>query len=157
MSVKDADGKTLEEYTDKSYAVLNPNTTNILSNILSDDVARTPTFGANSILNVTGHNVAVKTGTTNDSRTCWFAGATPDYTTVVYIGRDGNQPLGEGVYPLWTAFPVWLALHRTITPRSSTFIYDPQLRACMIDWVTGKETSMVSDETATLMVPRSCT
>jgi penicillin-binding protein 1A len=97
-----------------------------------------------------------KTGTTNDSRTCWFAGATPDYTTVVYIGRDGNQPLGEGVYPLWTAFPVWLALHRTIVPRSSTFIYDPQLRECMIDWVTGKETSVITDEAATLMVPRSC-
>ena len=34
-----------------------------------------------------------KTGTTNECRTCWFAGATPAYTTVVYIGLDNNESM----------------------------------------------------------------
>ena len=79
-----------------------------------------------------------KTGTTNDSRTCWFAGATPRYTTVIYIGRDNNQPLGRGVYPVWTAFPIWLALHRAIAKNGEIFSYDPSLREAWINWITGK-------------------
>lgn len=94
-----------------------------------------------------------KTGTTNDSRTCWFAGATPDYTTVVYIGRDSNQPLGDSVYPLWTAFPIWLALHRTIASHNVSFTHDPLLRECTINWKTGKPSIGSHDECATIMIP----
>jgi penicillin-binding protein 1A len=37
-----------------------------------------------------------KTGTTNDSRDAWFAGFTPEFTCVVWIGYTDNRPLGEG-------------------------------------------------------------
>ena len=40
-------------------------------------------------------DVICKTGTTNDSRTCWFAGATPELTTAVYIGCDDNRSMGR--------------------------------------------------------------
>jgi penicillin-binding protein 1A len=80
-----------------------------------------------------------KTGTTNDSRTCWFAGATPQYTTVIYIGRDNNQPLGHGVYPVWTAFPIWLSLHRLLAKSNGIFHYDSSLQDHWINWITGKE------------------
>lgn len=33
-----------------------------------------------------------KTGTTNENRTLWFAGITPEYVTVIYIGKDNNKP-----------------------------------------------------------------
>ena len=37
-----------------------------------------------------------KTGTTNDSRDAWFAGFTPEFTCVVWLGYTDNRPLGEG-------------------------------------------------------------
>lgn len=79
-----------------------------------------------------------KTGTTNDCRTCWFIGSTPGVTTGVYIGCDDNSPLGNNIYPLRTAFPVWLALHRSLPVTQSTFTFDPRLKAVLIDERTGR-------------------
>ena len=48
-----------------------------------------------------------KTGTTNEHRTAWFVGITPEYVTVCYIGRDDNKPMygkmtgGSAVAPMW--------------------------------------------------------
>ena len=39
-------------------------------------------------------DVAGKTGTTNDLRDSWFAGYNNDLLTVVWLGRDDNQPTG---------------------------------------------------------------
>lgn len=51
-----------------------------------------------------------KTGTTNENRTLWFAGITPNYVTTIYIGYDDNSPIignvsgGNGVAPLWAEY-----------------------------------------------------
>ena len=51
-----------------------------------------------------------KTGTTNENRTLWFAGITPNYVTTIYIGYDNNSPItgdvsgGNGVAPLWAQY-----------------------------------------------------
>jgi penicillin-binding protein 1A len=47
-----------------------------------------------------------KTGTTNENRTVWFVGITPEYVTAIYVGRDDNGPVaditgGTGAAPLW--------------------------------------------------------
>lgn len=77
-----------------------------------------------------------KTGTTNDSRTCWFIGST-SFTTAIYIGSDGNRPMGDNVYPIRTAFPIWLAFNRAIDQPEKTFSYDPSLKKIIIDERTG--------------------
>jgi len=79
-----------------------------------------------------------KTGTTNDCRTCWFAGATPEYTTVVYIGCDDNRSMGKNVYPLRTAFPIWMGLHRTMEYTQKQFTFDPLLQELVIHEKTGQ-------------------
>lgn len=92
-----------------------------------------------------------KTGTTNDSRTCWFAGSTPERTTVVYIGCDDNRPLGYNVFPVHTAFPLWLDFHMGVPTRSKRFTYDPLLVPCAIDGRTGQQLSIadqVSNQTS---------
>lgn len=105
LSIQDESGKVLEQYEDKPYQVLNTNTTNILSNILSDDAARTPTFGANSILNIPGREVAVKTGTTNNNKDAWTIGYTPSYAVGVWVGNNDNTPMKKGGAAL--AGPIW--------------------------------------------------
>lgn len=51
-----------------------------------------------------------KTGTTNENRTIWFTGITPEYVTVCYIGKDNNKPMigritgGGIVAPLWARY-----------------------------------------------------
>jgi len=83
--------------------------------------------------------VIAKTGTTNDSRTCWFAGATARYTTALYIGRDGNSSLGKNIYPIPTIFPIWLLLYRQVDNKPHHFKYDPSLEIKYINWKTGEE------------------
>ncbi len=78
-----------------------------------------------------------KTGTTNDSRTCWFAGGTPSYTTAVYIGRDDNQPLGKDVFPSTTAFALWLEVNKSFL-HGSDFLIEPSLERVLIDPLNGK-------------------
>ena len=77
----------------------------LISSILSDNRARTPAFGANSVLNL-DFPVAVKTGTTNDIRDNWTIGYTPDIAVGVWIGNEDYTPMQNtsgviGAAPLW--------------------------------------------------------
>lgn len=105
LSVEDSSGAVLEQYKDTSYQVLDPNVPKILSDILSDNVARTPTFGANSALVVPGHQVAVKTGTTNSNKDAWTIGYTPSIAVGVWVGNNDNTPMKKGGAAL--AGPIW--------------------------------------------------
>jgi len=89
-----------------------------------------------------------KTGTTNDSRTCWFVGSTPTLTTAVYIGYDNNRPMGKNVYPIGTALPIWLAVNRSIEQVQKEFTYDPCLHEVVINERTGKQANMEHDQEA---------
>lgn len=42
-----------------------------------------------------GYDLAGKTGTTSDYRDAWFCGFTGGFTTVVWMGRDDNKPMGR--------------------------------------------------------------
>ena len=80
-----------------------------------------------------------KTGTTNDSRTCYFCGATPELTTAIYIGCDNNDSLGKSVFGSQAAFPIWLQFHQKIAKTGTNFYYDPKLHEHTINWRTGKD------------------
>lgn len=105
LSVEDNSGNILEEYKQNSQKILNKNTTNILSSILSDNEARTPTFGANSVLKIPGREVAVKTGTTNNNKDAWTIGYTPSVVVGVWVGNNDNKPMKKGGAAL--AGPIW--------------------------------------------------
>lgn len=78
-----------------------------------------------------------KTGTTNDSRSSWYIGATPTLTTAIYIGCDDNQSIGRNVYPIRTAFPIWLSLNRQLKSPIKQFTYDPSLHTIVINEKSG--------------------
>lgn len=52
--------------------------------------------------------IAGKTGTTNDRRDSWFAGYSPDRSTVVWVGYDDNRITrlsgARAALPIWTRF-----------------------------------------------------
>jgi penicillin-binding protein 1C len=77
----------------------------LLSNIMSDNAARTPAFGANSPLKLS-RPAAVKTGTTNDYKDNWTIGYTPDLVTGVWVGNVDNKEM-QGVSGVSGAGPIW--------------------------------------------------
>ena len=84
----------------------------IATDILSDDSARIPGFGANSWLNV-GFPVAAKTGTTTDLRDNWVVGYTPDLAVGVWVGDNSYEPM-TGVTGLSGAGPIWHLFMRDV-------------------------------------------
>lgn len=108
LSVIDSSGNVFEEYKNSPQQIIKPNTTHILSNILSDDIARTPTFGANSVLNIPGKEVAAKTGTTNNNKDAWTIGYSPSIAVGVWVGNNDNKPMKKGGAAL--AGPIWNAV-----------------------------------------------
>jgi 1A family penicillin-binding protein len=109
LKVQDRRGRVLEEFSPKSTQVIPANVARIISNILSDNVARTPVFGANSALNIPGYQVAAKTGTTNNYRDAWIVGYTPNLVVGAWVGNNDNRSMdqkiaGMIVAPLWNAF-----------------------------------------------------
>ena len=108
LKVEDMNGKVLEENTPNGREVLPKNIALTISDILSDNVARTPTFGANSVLNIPGRDVAVKTGTTNNNKDAWTIGYTPSIVVGVWAGNNDNKPMKKGgsavAGPIWNKF-----------------------------------------------------
>jgi len=80
----------------------------ILTDILSDNSARTPAFGPHSWLNIPGHpSVAVKTGTTQNLRDNWTVGYTPDFLVAVWVGNNNNKPMSYVASGVTGASPIW--------------------------------------------------
>jgi 1A family penicillin-binding protein len=83
----------------------------LISDILSDNATRGSFFG--STLNVTGTDfktkkVAVKTGTTDDSRDAWTVGYTPELAVGVWVGNNDNTVMSSGGADM--AGPIWRAI-----------------------------------------------
>ncbi len=142
--VEDVDGNIVDKYSPFPERVLSEKTSRLITDILSDNVARTPGFGANSALYIPTRPVAVKTGTSNDYRDAWIIGYTPNLVVGAWVGNNDNSPMekkvsGLVVAPLWREymenvlpmFPVETFIPREIEDLSSL---KPVLRG---DWSTG--------------------
>ncbi len=108
---------TITDYTGKTYyrrdylhrqKAVSPEIAFIISDILSDNGARSQTFGYHSNLVIPNKIVAVKTGTTNDKRDNWTIGYTPSYVAGVWVGNNDNSPMDPyltsgvtGATPIW--------------------------------------------------------
>ncbi len=105
LKITDTDGNIIEQNQKTPTKVLNTQIARQLNNILSDNVARTPIFGANSPLYLPGYQVAAKTGTTQNFIDGWTIGYTPFAVVGVWTGNNNNSPTndtGVGVAaPLW--------------------------------------------------------
>ena len=85
--------------------VLDQRVAYLVTDILADPLARLPSFGEGSVLELT-RPAAVKTGTTTDFRDNWTVGYTPDLVLGVWLGNADNEPMRDisgitGAAPLW--------------------------------------------------------
>lgn len=113
LKVTDSAGKTLYDLAEDPEALkpspaVSAGSAYLISDILSDNAARTPAFGGRSPLYL-GVPAAVKTGTTNDYRDNWTVGYTPYLTTGVWAGNNDNHAMKNssgvtGAAPIWNAF-----------------------------------------------------
>ncbi|MDA8611248.1 PBP1A family penicillin-binding protein [Candidatus Pacebacteria bacterium] len=109
LRIEDRNGNVLEEYEESSSRVLPEQTAKLISDVLSDNIARTPAFGANSFLHFPGTDVAAKTGTTNDYRDAWIVGYTPAISVAAWAGNNDNRSMDKKVAgfiiaPMWNEF-----------------------------------------------------
>lgn len=108
LKVEDNKGKVLEEHKSiKGKRVLSQEESFLINNILSSNEARLITFGANSLLNISGRRVAVKTGTTDDMRDNWAIGWDPKYIAGVWVGNNDNSPMSRVASGISGASPIW--------------------------------------------------
>lgn len=116
LEIKDAAGNVLYKWSDLGgKRALSEEVAFIISDILSDDGARSDTFGAGSLLNITGHQVAVKTGTTDDKRDNYAIGYTPSILAAVWVGNNNNDAMNPvlasgitGATPIWHDFMTYV-------------------------------------------------
>ena len=105
LKIEDLNGKILEEFKLNAQEVLPKNTALTVTDILSDEKSRIPTFGAHSALFIPGKDVAVKTGTTNNNKDAWTIGYSPSVAVGVWAGNNDNTPMKKGGVAL--AGPIW--------------------------------------------------
>ena len=113
IKVVDRTGKTLEQNTPRSRAVVNERSAFILTDMMRGVLTRGTGTGANI-----GRPAAGKTGTTSDYKDAWFVGFTPDVAAAVWMGTDSGGSLNEitgGDLPatIWRSF-MNAALSKTI-------------------------------------------
>lgn len=106
LKVEDSAGNTLEGYEDQSSRVIDSQIARQINDVLSDNAARTPEFGADSPLNFKDADVADKTGTTNDSRDAWIIGYTPGIAVGAWAGNNDNTPMVKKIAAFIVA-PMW--------------------------------------------------
>ena len=109
LRIEDRDGELVEEFKPNSQQVLDKQVALQISEILSDNVARTPLYGSNSLLYFGNRDVAAKTGTTNDYRDAWIVGYTPNLVVGAWAGNNDNRSMAKKISgliitPMWREF-----------------------------------------------------
>ena len=110
LKVSNSAGTTLEEWKVEDHIgtqVLDKNLTATVSNVLSDNNARSYIFGTNSALQLNGRPVAAKTGTTNDFNDAWTMGYTPSLAAGVWIGNTDGTTMYKNAEAVFVAAPLW--------------------------------------------------
>ncbi len=109
MRILDHNGSVVFEYQSPAGdQVIRPEHAFLISSILADNNARTPMFGAGSVLALP-FQAAAKTGTSNDYRDNWTLGYTPDIAVGVWVGNADYTPMHDisgvtGAAPIWAQF-----------------------------------------------------
>jgi penicillin-binding protein 1C len=143
--ILDLDGNVIYEYQPPAGdLVVRPEHAYLISSILSDNEARTPAFGPDSVLNLP-FQAAAKTGTTNDFRDNWTVGYTPDISVGVWVGNADFSPM-KNVSGLTGAAPIWadfmkVAIQQLTGGNPASFVRPAGVTERVICTISGTEPS----------------
>jgi penicillin-binding protein 1C len=120
LKITDAEEEVLFEHEASvlSRRIIDEGIAHIITDILSDNNARIPSFGDNSPLNI-GFPAAAKTGTTTDFRDNWVMGYTSDLVVGVWVGNANNSPMID-VTGVSGAGPIYNLFMRTVKRGENT-------------------------------------
>jgi hypothetical protein len=107
LEVEDASGRSVYQHTSESSPILSQQLAFLMSDAMSDETARWPSFGQSNPLEI-GRPAGAVSGSSTDDRDFWTIGFTPDRVVGVWVGPDeGDNP--NAVTPLNGAAPIWHA------------------------------------------------
>lgn len=139
LKVTDANGSLLEEAENNSRQVLEEEVAYLINNVLSDNSARTPAFGSNSLLKIPGHTAGVKTGTSDNKRDNWTFGYTPDFVVGVWVGNNDNTPMNPSLTSGVTgAAPIWNRIMSLILQEREDLAFEKP-KGVKIDSIDGRK------------------
>ena len=113
LTITDGQGQTLlEDSSTDGVPVISEDAASLVIDILSDDPARVPMFGAGSQLTLS-RPAAAKTGTTDNNRDAWTMGFTRHLLAGVWVGNTDGRPMRNAT-GAGAAAPVWNEFMRTV-------------------------------------------
>ena len=140
LKVEDRKGKVLFEQREvKGRRVLSAEVAFLINHVLSDNNARLITFGENSLINIRGRSIAVKTGTTNDQRDNWTVGWTQDTVVGVWVGNNDNKSMKQVASGVSGAAPIWRRIFLEVLRKrpDKAFAAPKGVEAHLVDSVSG--------------------
>lgn len=107
LEIKNYLGETIYKNEVKKQQIVESEYAFLINDILSDNEARTPIFGAGSKLRIAGKTAAVKTGTTNNLKDNWCIGWTPSLLVATWVGNNDSSPMSWVASGVSGATPIW--------------------------------------------------
>ncbi len=102
LNIHDKYEKEIYKYKPEAKHVVDKGAAFLVSSILSDNSARSSTFGSSLTLS---RAAAVKTGSTENDVDAWTIGYTPNVVVGVWAGNNDHTPMGAG--GVNAAGPIW--------------------------------------------------
>ncbi|MXX75133.1 MAG: PBP1A family penicillin-binding protein [Holophagales bacterium] len=133
------DGRELDAHVPQASTVVTPEVAFLLTHVLSGVVQRGTGQSARALGLAA---VAGKTGTTDGFTDAWFAGFTPRYTLVVWVGYDQQQRIGRNMTGAVAALPIWnevlrLGIEDGWVDPTLTFTRPNQVRLRQVEYHSG--------------------
>ncbi len=119
LKIEDSKGNIIYENKKEPQRVLSSEVANLITDILSDNEARSAMFGPRSHLYFENYKVAAKTGTTDNFRDCWTVGYTPSIAVGVWIGNNNNTPMIKKQPAATVAGPIFHQFLEEVLPQYS--------------------------------------
>ncbi len=152
MKIYDQTNKVLYEYEpdkDTGRVALDPQVAYEITDILSDNVARSPHMGSRSQLFFSGKNIASKTGTTSSYKDAWTVGYSRNIATAVWVGNNDSREMKAGAAGLVVAAPIYHEYMNRVVEKSDTFDRPDGIQEVTVDKLSGKLPTEHSPETIT--------
>jgi penicillin-binding protein 1A len=104
------DGQESPRVPETGAQVMDPITAYQITTLLEGVVQRGTAYQAH----ILGRPIGGKTGTTNDFRSAWFVGFSPDIVVGVFVGFDDNRSLGNNETGAVDAVPIFIDFMQTV-------------------------------------------